>query len=193
MARRRDLLHLDIKMLVKIGRVGHRIHGDGIPKVRGIGWEYVHVAVDDCTRLADAEVLADETKATMAAFPTRTLRYFHRRGIPIRRILTDNGGAYRWRDFGAVIGAHDLRHRSTRPYTPRTNGKAERFIRTLRAEWAYAQAYRTSLARMLALSHYIGYDNTTRPHMGIRRSLPGRSSRRCEQRLDQQVSNPSVG
>ena len=167
-----DLLHLDIKKLGRIGRVGHRIHGDRTTRVRGIGWEYVHVAIDDCTRLAYAEVLADETKATTAAFLTRTLRYFHRRGIPIRRVMTDNGGAYRSHDFAAVIATHQLRHLRTRPYTPRTNGKAERFIRTLLAEWAYAQAYRTSLARTLALTHYLGYYNTARPHMGITGQTP---------------------
>ena len=167
-----DLLHLDIKKLGRIGRVGHRIHGDRTTRVRGIGWEYVHVAIDDCTRLAYAEVLADETKGTTAAFLTRTLRYFHRRGIPICRVMTDNGGAYRSRDFAAVIATHQLRHLRTRPYTPRTNGKAERFIRTLLAEWAYAQAYRTSLARTLALTHYLGYYNTARPHMGIKGQAP---------------------
>ena len=107
--------------LGRIGRVGHRIHGDRTTRVRGIGWEYVHVAIDDCTRLAYAEVLADETKATTAAFLTRTLRYFRRRGIPISRVLTDNGGAYRSRDFAAVIAAQQLRHLRTRPYTPRTH------------------------------------------------------------------------
>ena len=90
----------------------------------------------------------------------------------IERIMTDNGSAYRSRVFGAVVAAHALRHLRTRPYTPRTNGKAERFIRTLLAEWAYAQAYRTSLARTTALTHYLGYYNTARPHMGIHGQTP---------------------
>lgn len=167
-----DLLHLDIKKLVKIGRVGHRIHGDRRTKVRGIGWEYVHVAIDDCTRLAYAEVLPEETKDTTTAFLTRALRFFAKRMIRIARVMTDNGGAYRSRLFAAAVAEHQLRHLRTRPYTPRTNGKAERFIRTLLAEWAYAQAYRTSLARTLALSHYLGYYNTARPHMGIRGLTP---------------------
>lgn len=167
-----DLLHLDIKKLGKIGRVGHRIHGDRTTRVRGIGWEAVHVAIDDCTRLAYAEVLADETQATTASFLQRALVYFAQRGIRITRIMTDNGSAYRSRVFAAVIAQHQLRHLRTRPYTPRTNGKAERFIRTLLAEWAYAQAYRTSLARTLALTHYLGYYNTARPHMGIRGQTP---------------------
>jgi transposase InsO family protein len=167
-----DLLHLDIKKLGKIGRVGHRMHGDRTTRVRGIGWEAVHVAIDDCTRLAYAEVLPDEKKDTTAGFLRRTLRYFARRGIHITRVMTDNGAAYRSRPFATVLATHQLRHLRTRPYTPRTNGKAERFIRTLLAEWAYAQAYRTSLARTLALPHYLGYYNTARPHMGIRGLTP---------------------
>ena len=167
-----DLLHLDIKKLGKIGQVGHRIHGDRRTRVRGIGWEAVHVAVDDCTRLSYAEVLPDEMQATTAGFLRRALRHFARRGIPVARIMTDNGSAYRSRVFGAVVAAHQLRHLRTRPYTPRTNGKAERFIRTLLAEWAYAQAYRTSLARTTALAHYLGYYNTARPHMGIQGQTP---------------------
>ena len=167
-----DLLHLDIKKLGKIARVGHRIHGDYARRKRGVGWEFVHVAIDDATRLAYAEVLADETQVTTAGFLERTLRYFARRGIRFTRVLTDNGGAYRSRTFAAVVTAHQLRHRRTRPYTPRTNGKAERLIRTLLAEWAYAQAYRTSVARTLALPQYLAYYNTARPHMGIHGMTP---------------------
>jgi transposase InsO family protein len=167
-----DLLHLDIKKLGKIGRVGHRIHGDRRARVRGIGWEAVHVAIDDCTRLAYAEVLADETKEITAGFLTRALRYFAARGIRVTRVMTDNGSAYRSHVFAAVLAAHAVRHLRTRPYTPRTNGKAERFIRTLLAEWAYAQSYRTSLARTARLTHYLGYYNTARPHMGINGRTP---------------------
>jgi len=167
-----DLLHLDIKKLGKIGRIGHRIHGDRTTRVRGIGWEAVHVAIDDCTRLSYAEVLPDERQHTTAGFLQRALRYFARRGIQISRVMTDNGSAYRSRPFAAVLAAHQVRHLRTRPYTPRTNGKAERFIRTLLAEWAYAQAYRTSLARTHALRHYLGYYNTARPHMGIHGQTP---------------------
>jgi transposase InsO family protein len=167
-----DLLHLDIKKLVRIGRVGHRIHGDRRTKVRGIGWEFVHVAIDDATRLGYVEVLAAEDQRTTTAFLARAVRYFGRRGIPITRVLTDNGGAYRSQTFAAYLAAAHIQHRRTRPYTPRTNGKAERFIRTLLAEWAYAQAYRTSLARTLALHHYLGYYNTARPHMGIHGLTP---------------------
>ncbi len=167
-----DLLHLDIKKLGKIGQVGHRIHGDRRRHSRGIGWEAVHVAIDDCTRLAYAEVLPDETKEVTAGFLTRALRYFARRGIHVARVMTDNGSAYRSHLFAAVLAAHQVRHLRTRPYTPRTNGKAERFIRTLLAEWAYAQSYRTSLARTHALTRYLGYYNVARPHMGIHGQTP---------------------
>ena len=167
-----DLLHLDIKKLGRIGRIGHRIHGDRTRCARGIGWEAVHVAIDDCTRLGYAEVLADETKETTASFLERAVRYFGRRGIRIARVMTDNGSAYRSRVFAVALAHHQLRHLRTRPYTPRTNGKAERFIRTLLAEWAYAQAYRTSQARTHALTHYLGYYNTARSHMGIRGLTP---------------------
>lgn len=167
-----DLLHLDIKKLGRIGRIGHRIHGDRTRRSRGVGWEYVHVAIDDCTRLGYAEVLADETKETTAGFLQRAVRYFGRRGIRIARVMTDNGSAYRSRVFADLLAHHQLPHLRTRPYTPRTNGKAERFIRTLLAEWAYAQAYRTSLARTHALTHYLGYYNTARPHMGIHGLTP---------------------
>ena len=167
-----DLLHLDIKKLGRIGVVGHRIHGDRTRRSRGLGWEAVHVAIDDCTRLAYAEVLADETKETTAGFLQRAVRYFGRRGIRICRVMTDNGSAYRSHVFAAVLAHHQLRHLRTRPYTPRTNGKAERFIRTLLAEWAYAQAYRTSLARTHALTHYLNYYNTARTHMGIHGLTP---------------------
>lgn len=167
-----DLLHLDIKKLGKIGRVGHRIHGDRSRRTRGLGWEMVHVAIDDCTRLGYGEVLPDERQATTAAFLERALRYFARRGIRVARVMTDNGPAYCSGTFAAVLAAHQIRHLRTRPYTPRTNGKAERFIRTLLAEWAYAQAYRHSLARTAALRHYLNYYNTARPHMGIHGLTP---------------------
>jgi transposase InsO family protein len=167
-----DLLHLDIKKLVRIGRVGHRIHGDRRTKVAGIGWEFVHVAIDDATRLGYVEVLDTEDQHDTTAFLGRAVRYFARRGIRVARVLTDNGAAYRSQTFAAALGAACIQHRRTRPYTPRTNGKAERFIRTLLAEWAYAQAYRNSLARTLALPHYLGYYNTARTHMGIHGLTP---------------------
>lgn len=167
-----DLLHLDIKKLVRIGRVGHRIHGDRRTRVKGIGWEFVHVAIDDATRVGYVEVLDSEDQHDTTAFLDRAVRHFARRGIRVARVLTDNGASYRSRTFATALGAARIQHRRTRPYTPRTNGKAERFIRTLLAEWAYAQAYRTSLARTIALPHYLHYYNTARTHMGIRGLTP---------------------
>jgi transposase InsO family protein len=162
-----DLLHLDAKKLGRFARVGHRIHGDRTRHTSRAGWEHVHVAVDDATRLAYVEILPDEGEQSATRFLERALGYFARRHIGIARIMTDNGNGYRSRRFAAAIAAHGVRHLRTRPYTPRTNGKAERFIRTLLHEWAYAQAYRTSAARALALPHYVGYYNTARPHTGI--------------------------
>ena len=117
----------------------------------GIGWEYAHVAIDDHSRAAYVEVLPDQTGATTAAFLTRTLAWFARRGVRITRVLTDNGGNYRSHRFQAVAARHALRLKRARPYRPQTNGKAERFIQTLIREWAYAQAYATSARRTRAL------------------------------------------
>lgn len=162
-----DLVHLDVKKLGRIGRIGHRMHGDRRTRVRGIGWEFVHVAIDDCTRLAYSEVLADEQGATAAAFLTRALAWFAARGIRVRRLLTDNGACYRSGTLAAVCGAHHVRHGFTQPYRPQTNGKAERFIRTLLHEWAYAQAYRTSAFRTAALARYLHFYNTQRRHSAL--------------------------
>jgi transposase InsO family protein len=167
-----DLVHLDVKKLGKIGRVGHRIHGDYTRRARGIGWEFLHVAIDDCTRVPYAEVLADETAPTTGGFLTRALAFYRARGIRVRRLLTDNGSNYRSHAFRAAVARYRLRHRRTRPYTPRTNGKAERFIRTLLAEWAYAQAYRTSADRTRMLPKFLYYFTTHRRHYGLHGQTP---------------------
>jgi transposase InsO family protein len=167
-----DLLHLDVKKLGKIGLVGHRIHGDRTRRTRGLGWEYLHVAIDDCTRVPYAEVLADETGPTTVGFLTRALAGYRARGIRVRRLLTDNGGNYRSHDFRAAVAQHGLQHHRTRPYTPRTNGKAERFIRTLLAEWAYAQAYRTSAHRTRMLPKFLYYFTRQRRHYGLHGQTP---------------------
>jgi transposase InsO family protein len=166
-ARPGDLVHLDIKKLGRIGRVGHRITGDRRTRVRGIGWEYVHVAVDDATRLAYVEVLPDEQGVTVTAFLWRALAWFRRLGIRVRRVLTDNGSGYVSHAFAALCRTARIRHRRTRPYTPRTNGKAERFIQTLLREWAYIRAYRSSAERQAALPHWQHYYNVSRPHAGL--------------------------
>ena len=166
------LVHLDIKKLGRIGRIGHRIHGDRRRRVRGIGWEYLHVAIDDATRVAYAALLPDETAVSTAAFLQAAVRWFAAQGIRWRALMTDNGGGYRSRRFQALRRQLKIRHLWTRPYTPRTNGKAERFIRTCLARWAYAAAYRTSLARARHLPEWLRYYNQERPHTALRFQTP---------------------
>ena len=158
------LLHLDVKKLGRIGRVGHRISGDRRSRVRGIGWEYVHVAVDDASRLAYVEVQPDEGGVTTAQFLWRARAWFRRHGIRVRRVLTDNGSGYVSARFARLCRSAGVRHLRTRPYTPRTNGKAERFIQTLLREWAYRRAYPTSSHRTEALPAWLYYYNWERGH-----------------------------
>jgi transposase InsO family protein len=167
-----DMIHVDIKPLGRIGCIGHRIHGDRRRASPGIGWEYVHVAVDDHSRIAYVEILADQLGTTCAAFLTRAVAWFGTQGIRVRRILSDNGGGYRSRAFRATCDTLDARHRRTRPYTPRTNGKAERFIQTLLREWAYAVPYATSAERCRALRSFLAYYNRRRPHASLKYEPP---------------------
>jgi transposase InsO family protein len=164
---RGDLVHLDVKPLGRIAGVGHRIHGDRRARVKGIGWEYVHVAIDDHSRAAYVEVLPDQTGATTAAFLQRTLAWFARRGVRVIRVLTDNGGNYRSRRFHAVAARRAVRLKRSRPYRPQTNGKAERFIQTLIREWAYVRPYTTSARRTRALGAWLRAYNGTRPHAAL--------------------------
>jgi transposase InsO family protein len=158
------LVHVDIKKLGRIGRVGHRITGDRRSRMRGIGWEFVHVAVDDATRLAYVEVLPDEQGVTCVRFLWRVLAWFRRHGIRVRRLMTDNGSGYLAHVFAAACQGAHLRHIRTRPYTPRTNGKAERFIQTLLREWAYRRPYATSAARRATLAGWLHHYNWHRNH-----------------------------
>lgn len=167
-----DLVHLDVKPLARIAGVGHRIHGDRRARVKGIGWEYAHVAIDDHSRAAYVEVLPDQTGATTAAFLQRTIAWFARRGVRLTRVLTDNGGNYRSRRFQAVAGRHQLRLKRARPYRPQTNGKAERFIQTLIREWAYARPYTSSARRTYALRPWVRAYNMRRPHAALRYQPP---------------------
>ena len=172
-ARPGELVHLDVKKLGRIGRVGHRIHGDRSRRGRGVGWEYLHVAIDDCTRLAYAELLVDERADRATAFLRRAAAWFQRQGIArLERVMTDNGAAYVSHAFAQARAALGARHLRSRPYTPRTNGKAERLIQTLLREWAYAQAYRSSIPRALALRPYLAYYNTERPHTALGFTTP---------------------
>jgi transposase InsO family protein len=161
------LVHLDVKPLVRILRPGHRMHGDRRTLVHGAGWEYVHVAVDDYSRVAYVEVLPDQRGATTARFLRRTLHWFARRGVTVRRVLTDNGGAYRSDAFQAVATRATVRRLRSRPYRPQTNGKAERFIQTLLREWAYVTTYPSSWRRTRALRPWLRSYNTARPHTAL--------------------------
>ena len=167
-----QLVHLDTKKLGRIGQVGHRMTGDRRTRTRGIGWEFVHVCIDDCSRAAYVEVLPDERSVTVVGFLRRALTWFARRGVVVQRILTDNGNAYRSRLMAAVCRARRLGQRFTRPYTPRTNGKAERFIQTLLREWAYAIPYASSAQRTAALGRWLHYYNWHRAHSALNRQPP---------------------
>ena len=167
-----DLLHLDLKRLGRVVGIGHRIHGDRRRRTRNAGWEYLHVAIDDATRLTYAEVLAADDASACAAFLQRTLAWFRRRGVAIRRLLTDNALAYKAGVFAAVCRRWQVRQRFTRPYRPQTNGKAERFIQTLLREWAYRTPYRSSARRTAALRPYLRFYNHRRPHASLGRRSP---------------------
>jgi transposase InsO family protein len=164
-----ELIHLDTKKLGRIDGIGHRItgHRSGMVRNRGIGWDHLHVAVDDASRLAYTELLADDRKESAMAFLRRALGFFSAHGVTVERIMTDNGNAYRSRDFAAAIRAAGRRHLRTRPYTPRTNGKAERFIQSSLREWVYAQPFRSSAERSTALRSWNARYNHSRPHSAL--------------------------
>jgi transposase InsO family protein len=162
-----DLIHLDIKKLGRIVKPGHRITGNRRERSRGAGWEYVHVAIDDASRLAYVEVLANEQADTTLGFLKRTLIFFRRHRITVRRVMTDNGSAYVSRVFAALCLERNLRHLRTKPYRPCTNGKAERLIQTLLREWAYKRRYRSSADRIAALPSWLYHYNHRRSHAAL--------------------------
>jgi len=162
-----ELIHLDTKKLARIQGIGHRIHGDRRRMSRGIGWEFAHLAIDDHTRLSYVEVLPDEGGETTASFLDRALGFFARHKIRVERMLTDNGSGYRSRAVNAVCHQAGIRHLWTKPYTPKTNGKAERLVQTLLREWAYRRAYRSSKERRVALKSYVRRYNHRRPHAAL--------------------------
>jgi transposase InsO family protein len=166
-ARPGELLHLDVKKLGRILRVGHRITGQRTETHREAGWEYVHVAIDDCSRVAYCQVLPDEEGVSACAFLRAAVAYYAALGVVIREVLTDNGVCYRAKVFAATCAELGLTHRCTRPYTPRTNGKAERFIQSALREWAYARAYATSAQRIHALPRWLHGYNWHRPHTSL--------------------------
>ena len=167
-----EMLHLDIKKLGRFWRPGHRVTDNPRQDSEGAGWEYVHVCVDDYSRLAYAEVLADERQHSAVAFLDRAIRWFARFGITVQRVLTDNGSCYRAKTFLKRCHELNIRKRFTRPYRPQTNGKAERFIQTLLREWAYFRVYRTSNERSDVLPIYLTHYNEHRLHGGIQYKPP---------------------
>jgi transposase InsO family protein len=177
-----ELVHIDIKKLGRILAAGHRVTGsrrlqrshrvDGV--LRGLaGWEFVHVCVDDHSRLAYVEVLDAEDAATAIGFMRRALAWFRERGVNVERVMTDNGPAYISHAHAAACRELGLRHLRTRPYRPRTNGKAERFIQTLLHEWAYSQIYGTSAERTAQLPRWLDHYNFKRPHGALSHKPPG--------------------
>ena len=178
-----ELIHIDVK---KLGRVsvlgaGHRVTGRPNRRSRiqvgpnrrgGTGWEYVHVAIDDCTRLAYAEALSDEKGSTAVGFLRRALAFYQRHGITVQSVMTDNGSAYISTLHAVACRAMGIKHLRTRPYRPQTNGKAERFIRTLLAGWAYGAIYRNNTERTAALDGWLYRYNHHRRHSAIGRQPP---------------------
>ena len=169
-----ELIHIDIKKLGRFDKIGHRITGErtGQSKSRGIGWEFVHVSIDDASRLAFSQILPDEKKQSAAAFLKAATAYYQSLGVCVARVMTDNGSCYRSKAFRDACRQLRLRHIRTRPYTPRTNGKAERFIQTALREWAYAQAYPTSARRAEQLPLWLHRYNWHRPHSSLKSKPP---------------------
>ena len=177
-----ELIHIDVKKLGRILRPGHRVTGKRInarntytPDGRRIGdagWEYVHIAIDDCSRLAYAEVLANEKASTVVAFLGRAIAFYERHGMTVQQLLTDNGSGYRSAVHAIACRALGIRHLRTRPYRPQTNGKAERFIRTMLGGWAYGAIYRDSSERTAALDGWLFHYNHHRKHSALGHKPP---------------------
>jgi transposase InsO family protein len=169
-----ELIHIDIKKLGRFDRTGHRVTGrrTGIATSRGSGWEYVHVCIDDASRVAFSQIFPDEKKESAVAFLKAAVAYYQSLGITVARVMTDNGSCYRSKAFRKACHDLGLRHIRTRPYTPKTNGKAERFIQTALREWAYAQAYLNSDQRASELPIWLHRYNWHRPHGGLKSKPP---------------------
>jgi transposase InsO family protein len=168
-----ELIHIDIKKLGRFERVGHRITGSPQQgKSRGAGWEFVHVCIDDASRLAFSRILPDEKKESAVAFLHAAVAYYRSLGVTVARVMTDNGSCYRSKAFRKACRDLGLKHIRTKPYTPKTNGKAERFIQTLLREWAYRRPYRTSNQRTRQLSPWLRYYNEQQPHGALGANPP---------------------
>lgn len=167
-----ELIHIDVKKLGRFRSPGHRVHGDRSRRSRGSGWEYVHVCVDDATRVAYVEVLGDEKAITSVGFLRRALAFYRSLGVEVQRVMTDNGAPYVSFAHAAACRALGVRHIRTRPYRPRTNGKAERFIRTMLNECLYAAVYQSSEQRRKALQAWVERYNERRPHGSLGNQAP---------------------
>jgi transposase InsO family protein len=167
-----DLLHLDIKKLARFHHPGHRVTGVRAKDSIGAGWEFVHVAIDDRSRIAHTEIHPCESSASAIAHLRSAVRYYARLGVRIRRLLTDNGPCYRSKAFARACRELGIRHRFTRPYRPRTNGKAERFIQTALREWAYAFSYQDAGQRAAHLPRWLHDYNWHRQHGSLNHSTP---------------------
>jgi len=171
-----DLIHFDIKRLARIVKPGHRIHGDRTRETRGAGYEYLHVAVDDHSRLAFAAILPGQNHRSAIDFFLMARAHYARFGFSIRRVLTDNGSCYKDGTFRMTLRQQHTKHRFTRPYTPSTNGKAERFIQTALREWAYARSYDNSSERLNNLDPWLHDYNFHRPHASLNLNTPASRS-----------------
>lgn len=167
-----DMIHIDTKKLGRIERMSHRITGNRRDTVDGAGWEYLFVAIDDHARIGFTDLYPDERKASAAQFLENTVAYFHSLGVRVRRVLTDNGSAFRSKPFAKTCRRLGLKHSFTRPYRPQTNGKAERFIQSALREWAYGIPYNHSTERAQMLDRWIHHYNWHRPHQGIKGVAP---------------------
>jgi transposase InsO family protein len=167
-----DLIHIDTKKLGRIERQGHRATGDRRDRVEGAGWEFLFVAIDDHARIGFTDMYPDEGKASAVQFLENTLAYFRSLGVRVRRLLTDNGSAFRSKDFARACQRLGIKHCFTRPYRPQTNGKAERFIQSALREWAYGIPYNHSSERTQMLDRWIHHYNWHRPHQGIKGLTP---------------------
>ena len=169
-----ELIHIDIKQLGRFERVGHRITGDrtGQSNSRGVGWEYVHVCVDDASRVAFSQILPDQKQQSAVAFLRAAVAYYKSLGVIVTQVMTDNGSCYKSFAFRHACKALGLKHIKTRPFTPWTNGKAERFIQTSLREWAYAQAYPSSQRRGEELPIWLHRYNWHRPHGSLNSKPP---------------------
>ena len=172
-----SLIHFDIKRLARIVKPGHRVHGDRTQGTRGAGYEYLHIAIDDHSRISFAAILPDQTRQSALRFFFMARAYYSRFGFSIKRVLTDNGPCYRDRTFQQILARQHIKQRFTRPYTPRTNGKAERFIQTALREWAYARTYQTSLERNEQLDPWLHDYNFHRQHASLNQNTPASRAR----------------